>query len=116
MTPLTRLVVRSTAVDVVKGSGATMEHILPRFQIIISVFLFSFAIVITSCSSPVVVSEKTPVRTGFQERLRAYEGSDYSTALKKFRPLAEQGDARAQNNLGGCMLKATGFHRTTRRR
>jgi outer membrane protein assembly factor BamD (BamD/ComL family) len=70
-----------------------MKLIAPRFQIILSVLIFPFAIVITSCSSPAVVSEKAPVRTGFDEGLRAYKKSDYGTALAKFRPLAEQGDA-----------------------
>ena len=30
----------------------------------------------------------------------AYNNGDYATALREFRPLAEQGDARAQVNLG----------------
>jgi uncharacterized protein len=30
----------------------------------------------------------------------AYNRGDYATALKLFRPLAEQGNADAQNNLG----------------
>ena len=30
----------------------------------------------------------------------AYEEGDYATALKEYRPLAEQGDADAQHNLG----------------
>lgn len=30
----------------------------------------------------------------------AYDSRDYATALRELRPLAEQGDVRAQNNLG----------------
>ncbi len=30
----------------------------------------------------------------------AYERGDYATALREFRPLAQQGDAKAQYNLG----------------
>ena len=30
----------------------------------------------------------------------AYNAGDYATALRLWRPLAEQGNARAQNNLG----------------
>ena len=30
----------------------------------------------------------------------AYENRDYATALLEWKPLAEQGDADAQNNLG----------------
>ncbi|ADE38739.1 tetratricopeptide repeat protein [Candidatus Puniceispirillum marinum] len=32
--------------------------------------------------------------------VRAYNAGDYTTALAEFRPLAERGDAAAQNNLG----------------
>ena len=33
----------------------------------------------------------------FDDGGAAYERGDYATALKEFRPLAEQGDARAQS-------------------
>ena len=36
----------------------------------------------------------------FQAGLEAYKRGDYATALKEWRPLAEQGDADAQFNLG----------------
>ncbi len=36
----------------------------------------------------------------FQAGLEAYNRGDYATALKEWRPLAEQGDADAQFNLG----------------
>ena len=36
----------------------------------------------------------------FQKGWNAYESGDYATALREFRPLGEQGDARAQFNLG----------------
>ena len=36
----------------------------------------------------------------FQKGLDAYYRGDYTTALKKWAPLAEQGNAYAQNNLG----------------
>ena len=32
--------------------------------------------------------------------LTAYESGDYATALREWKPLAKQGDARAQYNLG----------------
>ena len=41
-----------------------------------------------------------PARAGFDEGVAAYERGDYATALKEFRPLAEQGDADAQCDLG----------------
>jgi uncharacterized protein len=40
------------------------------------------------------------VHAGFDEAITAYNLGDYATALKEFKPLAEQGDARAQHNLG----------------
>jgi TPR repeat protein len=36
----------------------------------------------------------------FQKGLEAYESGDYAAALQEWKPLAEQGDATAQNNLG----------------
>jgi len=36
----------------------------------------------------------------FQAGMDAYERGDYGTALKEFRPLADQGFAAAQHNLG----------------
>ena len=36
----------------------------------------------------------------FQDGLDAYNSGDYVAALEEWRPLAEQGDAAAQNNLG----------------
>ena len=38
----------------------------------------------------------------------AYERGDYATALKEFRPLAEQGNTVAQNNLGLMYEKGQG--------
>ena len=37
---------------------------------------------------------------GFDEGVAAYDRGDYATALKEYRPLAEQGHAAAQYNLG----------------
>ena len=47
-----------------------------------------------------------------EDGLEAYEKGDYATALRLWRPLAEQGDADAQSNLG---LMYGGCRRTTRR-
>jgi TPR repeat protein len=35
-----------------------------------------------------------------QKGLTAYKSGDYATALREWTPLAKQGDAHAQNNLG----------------
>ncbi len=42
----------------------------------------------------------TPAWAGFDEGAAAYERGDYETALREWRPLAEQGHAKAQYNLG----------------
>ena len=41
-----------------------------------------------------------PAWAGFDEGMAAYDRGDYATALKEWLPLAEQGDANAQNSLG----------------
>ncbi len=42
----------------------------------------------------------TVLAADYQAGLEAYQRGDYATALKEWRPLAEQGDARAQHLLG----------------
>ena len=49
-----------------------------------------------------------PAQAGFGEGLAAYERGDYATALKEWRPLAEQGDAGAQKNLGWMYYSGQG--------
>ena len=58
--------------------------------IIIPVLLFSLFLGLPSYSSD------------FDKGLTAYKNGDYATALKEWKPLAEQGDVDAQFNLG-CM-------------
>ncbi len=41
-----------------------------------------------------------PAWAGMQEGLAADKRGDYATALREWRPLAEQGDSDAQFNLG----------------
>ncbi len=41
-----------------------------------------------------------PAWAGWDEAMAALQRRDYATAIREFRPLAEQGDARAQNQLG----------------
>ncbi len=50
--------------------------------------------------SAVIIGLAAPAWAGFDEGVAAYERGDYETALREFRPLAEQGDADAQFNLG----------------
>ena len=47
-----------------------------------------------------LVSLATPAWAGFDEGWAAYQRGDYVTALRELKPLAEQGHAEAQNNLG----------------
>ncbi len=57
------------------------------------------------------VSEGTrmsKISVHFQAGMDAYERGDYGTALKEFRPLAEQGHAQAQVNLGIIYSQARG--------
>ena len=49
-----------------------------------------------------------PVLADFQAGQDAYKRGDYDTALKEFRPLAEQGHAGAQYNLGVMYDKGRG--------
>ena len=41
-----------------------------------------------------------PAWAGWDEGVAAFNRGDYATALREWRPLAEQGHADAQNNLG----------------
>ncbi len=49
-----------------------------------------------------------PAWPDFQAGLDAYDRGDYDTALKELRPLAEQGHAKAQSNLGGMYALGKG--------
>ncbi|MCH7566103.1 MAG: sel1 repeat family protein, partial [Nitrospirae bacterium] len=44
----------------------------------------------------------------FKAGVEAYQRGDYATALTEFRPLAQQGNAEAQNNLGVMYSKGRG--------
>jgi hypothetical protein len=45
---------------------------------------------------------------GFEEGVAAYQKGDYSTAFKELKPLAEQGYAQAQYNLGLMYARGSG--------
>ena len=49
-----------------------------------------------------------PAWADFQAGMDAYNRGDYATALREWRPLAEQGDALAQFNLGVLYRKGRG--------
>ena len=50
---------------------------------------------------PLLLLVSTPVYADdFQDGVDAYERKDYKTAFEKINPIAEQGGAKAQFNLG----------------
>ncbi len=49
-----------------------------------------------------------PAWAGYQEGIDAYKRGDYDTAMKEWRPLAEQGDAEAQWFLGSMYYQGKG--------
>ena len=56
----------------------------------------------------ILIGLAAPAWAGFAEGLAAYNRGDYETALREWRPLAEQGDARAQLFLGLMYDKGRG--------
>jgi len=61
--------------------------------------------------SPTVTAKKSPTEewsADFQKGLDAYNKKDYATALREWKPLAEQGYASAQNNLGQMYRRGQG--------
>lgn len=51
-------------------------------------------------SALLLLAASSSVAADFAAEVEAYERGDYATALREFRPLAEQGNAAAQFNLG----------------
>jgi hypothetical protein len=51
---------------------------------------------------------------GFEEGVRAYQQGEFSAAVSAFMPLAQQGDARAQYNLGVLYLQGAGVPQDVR--
>jgi len=64
--------------------------------------------IISAAFISVVMLATSAFAQDFQKGWDAYEAGDYATALQEFRPLAEQGDASAQNNLGFMYYKGQG--------
>ena len=58
----------------------------------------------------------TPVFADYQKGLNAAESGDYATALKEWKPFAEQGYANAQNGLVFCTIKDMASPRITKLR
>ncbi len=58
----------------------------------------------------------TAVAGPYEDAISAYERGDYATALREFRVLAEQGDAKAQNTLGHMYADGEASRSTLARR
>ncbi len=58
-----------------------------------------YALIATLCAG-FTLGLTAPAGAGFDEGWAAYQRGDYATALREWRPLAEQGNAKAQRNLG----------------
>ena len=65
----------------------------------------SFGLLIAAA---LICGAAAPAWADFDDGWAAYEAGDYATALKEFRPLAEQGDAEAQYWLGLMYDKLAG--------
>ncbi len=57
------------------------------------------AIIVALCAG-FTLGLTAPAWAGVEEGVAAYDRGDYATALREWRPLAEQGNAVAQYNLG----------------
>ncbi len=55
-----------------------------------------------------VLGFASPVWADFWDGIAAYDRGDYAAALKEWRPLAEQGNAAAQYNLGQMYIYGRG--------
>ena len=55
-----------------------------------------------------VLGFASPVWADFSDGIAAYDRGDYAAALKEWRPLAEQGNAGAQYNLGQMYIYGRG--------
>ncbi len=69
--------------------------------------LAGLALIVALCAG-FTLGLTAPARAGFDEGEAAYQRGDYATALREWRPLAEQGNARAQYGLGLMCRKGGG--------
>ena len=61
--------------------------------------LAGLALIAALCAA-VLLGLTAPAWAGLDEAVAAYQRGDYASAFREFRPLAEQGNANAQYNLG----------------
>ena len=68
--------------------------------------------IVSAAVISVVMLATSAFAQDFQKGWDAYDAGDYATALQEWRPLAEQGNAYAQTNLGFMYEMAKAFHKT----
>ncbi len=69
--------------------------------------LAGLALVVALCAG-FTLGLTAPAWAGFDKGVAAYKRGDYVTALREWRPLAKQGNANAQYNLGLMYRKGLG--------
>ncbi len=69
--------------------------------------LAGLALIAALCAG-VTLGLTAPAWAGFDEGVAAYDRGDYATAIREWRPLAEQGNADAQFFLGFMYYKGRG--------
>ena len=72
--------------------------------------IVSAVVVLLVLAAPACVetADKRNTDAGVDDGLAAYQRGDYATALREFRPLAEQGDAKVQGLLGNMYFFGRG--------
>ena len=63
---------------------------------------FAGLALITALCAGFTLGLTAPAWAGFDEGLAAYQRGDYATALREWRPLAEQGDAYIRTGCHHC--------------
>ena len=69
---------------------------------LIAALCVGFTLVLTACTDERARTgaETPPAEADFNAGVAAYKQGDYATALREWHPLAKQGNAKAQSNLG----------------
>jgi TPR repeat protein len=66
-------------------------------------------LMITLLTLSFIVSSGVALADQFEDSIAAYDRGDYATAVRLLRPLAEQGNAQAQNGLGAMYYNGKGI-------
>ena len=77
---------------------------------------FLRALLITMLALSCTVNSGVIFASPLEDSLAAYDRGDYATAVRLLRPLADQGNAQAQNGLGAMYYNGKASLRISRRR